>query len=67
MKHALIPDADWYDQTRLKLERVRTEADLNVCAPLLDGYEFQALPDDKQKQLAVLFSDAYFRTTGAMI
>jgi hypothetical protein len=66
MKHAPIT-LDWYSDTERKLETARKDGDLTECAALLDSYEFLELPEHQQLYLCTLYSEAYFRVTGAFI
>jgi hypothetical protein len=67
MKHSPIIASDFYADTETKLLAARRDSDLSECAALLDGFEFQELPEHKQLHLCTLYSEAYFRITGAFV
>lgn len=64
-KHSHIVASDFYADTETKLLAARRDSDLTECAALLDGYEFEELPEHRQVHLCTLYSEAYFRITGA--
>lgn len=64
-RHQPIHGETWYADAIRQIESVRDESDLRAVAGLLDGFEFQALTDDQQTYLSLLYSEAFFRTTGA--
>lgn len=65
-RHQPIHAETWYADAIRQLESVRDEAELRSAAGLLDGFEFQELAEDQQTHLSLLYSEAYFRTTGAL-
>lgn len=66
-KHSPIAAGDFYADTETKLVAARRDTDLTECAALLDGFEFQQLPEHRQVHLCTLYSEAFFRITGAFI
>jgi hypothetical protein len=65
-KHEPI-SLDWYSDTERMIEAAKRDGDLTECAARLDSYEFLELPEHQQLYLCTLYSEAYFRLTGAMI
>lgn len=66
-KHQHAPARDFYADTEAKIEAAQLDGDLTECAALLDGYEFQELPQHRQVYLCTLYSEAYLRITGAFV
>jgi len=66
-KHSPIIAADFYSDTETKLVAARRDSDLTECAALLDSFEFQELPEHRQIHLCTLYSEAFFRITGAFV
>ena len=66
-KHSPIIAGDFYADTETKLLAARRDSDLSGCAALLDSFEFQQLPEHRQVHLCTLYSEAFFRITGAFI
>jgi len=66
-KHSPIIADDFYADAETKLVAARRDTDLTECAALLDGFEFQQLPEHRQLHLCTLYSEAFFRITGAFL
>lgn len=65
-RHQPIHADTWYTEAMRQIEAVQDENDLRAAAGLLDGFEFQEIDDSRQRHLSLLYSEAYFRTTGAL-
>lgn len=66
-KDSPIIAGDFYADTETKLVAARRDTDLTECAAPLDGFEFQQLPEHRQLHLCTLYSEAFFRITGAFV
>lgn len=62
---SIFAPLDWFISTQGKLETARTRKQLEDCKGLLDSHEMLELPEHRQTYLCTLFSEAYFRITGA--